>query len=234
MKTSFKLILFFVLIFTGVNSAQNFGINFTTALPQNEFKEQMNNEGFGVSGHFSFWNPRPNLPVSLGLNFGYINYGNETRREPFSGTIRDVWVNVDRSYNLVNFHLLSQIMPLHGVVRPYLEVLLGGSYFFAQTSVENELTGEEVASSVNFDDFAWSYGFGGGFIIRLKEFEENEIEKNQLGSIWLDLKGRYLYGSNAEYLQKGSIRIEDEQVLYTVSESKTDFITIHLGVVLMF
>ena len=223
------LVFTLIIIATGSTVfAQSGGINFTLAFPQGEFKDNVDRLGFGGSLQFLFFDPKPEMPVSFGLNFGYINYGSESRKEHFSYTIPDVFVDVDRTNNLVNFHLLFQIISPTGAIRPYAEGLFGGSYIFTETSI-NSRDYDEVASSTNFDDFAWSYGVGGGFIVLLTENLGDEV-----GSLFLDLKARYLFGSEAEYLKEGSVSVENGRVAYDVSKSKTDLLQIHLGVVAYF
>jgi hypothetical protein len=163
-----------------------------------------------------------------------LNFGSDSRNTAFSETIPDVSVNVDRSYNLVNFHLLLQISPFDGPFVPYVEGLVGGSYLYTQTSVKSETTNEDVATSVNFDDFAWSAGGSGGFMIKLVDkLEDDDTQKDvKLGSLWLDLKARYLFGTEAEYLQEGSVKIANGKAAYYSTKSKTDMLTLHLGVVL--
>ncbi|MCK7522604.1 MAG: hypothetical protein MZV64_35425 [Ignavibacteriales bacterium] len=52
----------------------------------------------------------------------------------------------------------------------------------------------------------------------------------EIGAIYLDIKGRYLFGSKAEYLKEGSVQVIGQQVIYHPSKSKTDMITAHIGV----
>lgn len=219
------------LTFVGINKsfAQAGGINFMLGFPAGEFKEKVDRTGFGLSGHFLFLAPTPNRPFGIGINLGYLNYGQETRREPFSLTIPDVTVDVERSNNLVNFHALFQLGFPTGFVRPYIEGLFGGSYIFTETTIRSRGT-EEVASSNNFDDFAWSYGGGGGILIHLYSPDEGE----DFGELLLDLKVRYLFGSEAEYLKEGSVVVNNGKVTYLISKSKTDLITAHVGVVAYF
>ena len=168
------------------------------------------------------------LPFSAGINIGYTNYGSESRREPFSLNIPDVTVDVDRTNNLVNFHALFQIAPPSGIIRPYVEALFGGSYFYTETSIKSR-GNEDVASNTNFDDWAWSYGGGAGFLIEVASDPSTEV-----ASVFIDLKVRYLFGSEAEYLKEGSVKINNGQVLYDVSKSKTDMLTAHIGAVVYF
>ncbi len=209
--------------------AQSAGINLTLAIPSGEFKEKVDNLGFGLSGNINFISPKPKSPFGIGLNLGYIIYGSESRREPLSTTIPDVFVNVDRTNSLMNFHLLFTVGVPKGRIRPYVEGLFGGSYIYTTTSVKSQGTGEEFASSTNFDDWAWSYGAGGGLAILLSG--DPNTDQN---TVYLDLKGRYLFGSEAEYLKQGSVRIVNGRVEYDISKSKTDLITIHAGVIIYF
>jgi hypothetical protein len=228
MKLSTFLFSLILITIGSTTFAQSGGLNFTLAFPQGEFKDNVDRLGYGGSLQFLFFDPKPEMPVSFGLNVGYINYGSESRREPFSYTIPDVFVDVDRTNNLVNFHLLFQIISPTGTIRPYAEGLFGGSYIFTETSIKSR-DYDEVASSTNFDDFAWSYGAGGGFIILLTENVGEEV-----GSLFLDLKARYLFGSEAEYLKEGSVSVQNGRVAYAVSKSKTDLLQIHVGVVAYF
>ena len=230
MKKSFIIFLFLTIITSFNCFAQVAGINFTLGFPSGEFKNNVKRTGFGASGEFLLLTPTIQNPFSIGLNLGFLNYGSESRREPFSSTIPDVTVDVDRSNNIVNFHILFQLAFPTGIVRPYAEGLFGGSYIFTETTIKSRGV-DEVASSTNFDDFAWSYGAGGGFLIQVYS-PDNQEEK--VGSVFIDLKARYLYGSEAEYLKEGSVIVENGSVTYNTSKSKTDLLTVHIGAVVYF
>jgi len=229
-KRMLFLIAFLTLLSFNKSFAQAGGLNIMLGFPAGEFKENVIRTGFGLSGHFLFLAPTPDRPFGIGLNIGYLNYGQETRREPFSLTIPDVTVDVERSNNLVNFHALFQLGFGSGSVRPFIEGLFGGSYIFTETSIRSERNGQEVATSTNLDDFAWSYGAGGGVLILLSSGEEGD----DVGSLFLDLKARYLFGSEAEYLKEGSVIVSGGNVTYQVTKSKTDLLTVHAGVVAYF
>jgi hypothetical protein len=231
MKTKTLIVISFLFLF-GIKEvySQAGGLNITLGFPMGEFKNEIDRLGFGLSGHFLFLAPTVNRPFGIGLNVGYLNYGQETRRELFSSTIPDVTVDVERSNNLVNFHALFQLGFGSGSVRPFIEGLFGGSYIFTETTIRSRGS-EEVASSNNFDDFAWSYGGGGGMLIQLSSGEE---EGSDVGAFFLDLKVRYLFGSEAEYLKEGSVVVSPGKVDYKVSKSKTDLLTVHAGVVAYF
>ena len=167
--------------------------------------------------------PKPRSPIGLGLNIGYYIYGNESRSEPMYN-IPYVFVRVDRANNLINFHVVFEIGLPTGRIRPYVQGLFGGEYLFTETSVKNESNQVPFASSTNYDDWAWSYGVGGGLSILLSGDPVTEI-----GAVYLDLKGRYLFSSEAVYLKEGAVQIMGQQVRYYPSVSKTDLISIHAG-----
>ncbi len=216
--------------FTYKLNAQSGGLNLAVGFPMGEFKDNVHRVGIGGSAQLLFWSPSEKMPYSFGIDIGYLNYGSESRREPFSYTIPDVTVDVNRTNNLVNFHLLFQIAPPKGDVRPYLDLLFGGAYMFTETQI-NSSGNKDVASSTNFDDYAWSYGAGVGFLISLGspiDFGDRQ------GSLFLDIKARYLYGTEAEYLKEGSVKIINNRAYYDVTKSKTDLLVASIGIVANF
>jgi hypothetical protein len=220
----FKLIILLPLFILTNLFAQSFSLNLSGAFPQGEFKEKVNNPGFGLNGDILFIAPRPKLPFGLGLNLSMYVYGSETRNEPLSPSIPDVTIQVDRNNNLSNFHILFLLGLPSGKVRPYFEGLFGGSYIYTTTEVKGTNNNQSFASSTNFEDFAWSYGGGFGISYHISG-DLNQSDNN----LFLDFKVRYLFGTEAEYLKPGSVKITNGKVEYDVSRSKTDLISAHLG-----
>jgi hypothetical protein len=211
--------------------AQNFqgGLGFIVGAPQGEFKDNLDATGYGVTGHIGY-SPK-SQPFMVGLELGFMNYGSETRTEPFSTTIPDVYVNVTTSNNLVLTHLFLRAQPSKGIIRPYVEGLIGVSYFFTETKIENKNHGgEEIASNTNQDDATFSGGGGLGAMIQVysKHSEQKNLE------VLLDFRARYLAGGEAEYLKKGSIRREEGRVVYDINKSKTNLLTFQFGVAVRF
>lgn len=201
-------------------------LGFATGIPTGEFDEQQKDSAFGVGGMFGVALP---WPVVIGADLTYLTFGSETRHEPFSSTIPDVTVEVERSNNLLQGYLLARLEATRtGFFRPYLEGLFGFNYLFTETTIRDEHGDEEIASSTNFDDTVLSYGGGGGFQIRI---HEQPTKQGRPYQILLDLGARYLAGGDAHYLKRGSVVIDDEDhVSYTVSESTTDVVSIQLEV----
>src|SRR5215813_1043916 len=200
------------------------GFYFTTIVPQGQFKENITNNGYGGDGHFLVrLGPSP---ILVGGDLGGVVYGSENHREPISATIPNLQVNVGTSNNIFLAHFLVRAQPRKGLVRPYADGLIGLKHLFTRTTISNLSGGEEIASDTNLSDTTLSYGFGGGIQIPLTKSRE--------GWITLDTNVRYLRGSQAEYLKKGSIRQVNGQAVFDVLSSRTDVIAVQIGVTFRF
>jgi hypothetical protein len=214
--------------------AQNIdlGGDFLVGLPQDEFRDSINEEGYGFSGHFGYF--IGHTPIMIGVDFGYLNYGTEKRWEPFSDTIPDVIVEVRTTNNILMLHGFARVQPQEGAIRPYVEGLWGFKYLFTRTSIEEEVFNQPIASYTNFDDLAGSWGLGAGFDIRLWESWPMP-PKGGVFDVSLNLSARYLWGSEAEYLKKGSIRQNPGGgVTYELLRSKTNMLIPQVGIRLRF
>jgi hypothetical protein len=199
------------------------GLDFLVGFPQGEFKRNINKTGYGIVGNVG-WAPEES-PFMFGIEVGYMIYGSESRREPFSTTIPDVTVNVNTHNNLVPGHVIARVQPNVGTFRPYVQGMVGMNYLFTNTTIENRGGGEEVASDVNQSDVTFSYGGGGGIMVSVYTGGENESIQNVL----IHLGARYVKGGNARYLKEGSIRREAGRVIYDTLESTTDLLTFLIG-----
>lgn len=230
-KIFFFMFITLMTLFVYKTPAQSAGFNLTLGFPMNEFRDNVKRTGIGGSLQVLLGNSTVDYPYTFGFDIGYINYGIESRHEPFSSSIPDVIVDVSRTNNIVNFHFVAQIIPPSGIVRPYLEILVGGAYLYTETSVNSWESDSKVASTKNFDDWAWSYGAGAGFLYEL--VPDSKFD-NRLGAICLDFKARYLNGTEAQYLKQGSVIIQPNEVIYNLSKSKTDLLTFNIGAVVYF
>ncbi|MFC1733157.1 hypothetical protein ACFL6I_22900 [candidate division KSB1 bacterium] len=216
--------------------AQNLqaGAYFTTGHPRGEFNDNVDNIGLGGSGYVGYL--FDNTPVMLGMDIGYMIYGRETRNEPFSLTIPDVYVDVTTSNNIFLWHAFLRLQAEQGKIQPYLDGLFGFKYLFTDTSVrsENNIL-QDIATSKNLGDFAMSYGVGGGLRFRVYE-KRSDLESPGVLEALIDFKFSYLFGSEAEYLKKGAIFRDTSSgtVAYDVQQSKTDMLLLNFGVTIKF
>lgn len=229
-----KLIILFLatLIFAGATdiSAQSGGINLTLGFPRGEFYQYVKRTGIGGSIEGLIYPYGDRTPFGIGLNLGFMNYGNESRNARWSTTIPDATVNVDRTNNILNYHLLIRLQTNNTLIRPYLDLLFGGSYFFTETTVRNEKDNEEITTSNNSEDHAWSYGGGAGILFKVTDL--NDPATGGKSPLFIDFKVRYLMGSEAQYLKEGDLIVNETTGTVTpiYSNSKTDLLTVHLGV----
>lgn len=228
---------FFVIVEQPVSAQElNAGLNLQVVLPQNEFSESIDTQGYGVNlnGMYRF----SQSPFGLGLDFNFINFGQDTRDEPLSPTIPDLTVRVENEYNLVQGLMAARVQSPDGVIRPFAEGLAGFNYFYTQTSIENRRSqgDEPIATDTNFEDWGFAWGGGGGLMIRVfdRRGSENLTPENPLAAGYINLGVRYLNGSEAEYLRKGSIVIENGSVTYDTLKSRTDMLIIQFGFVMRF
>lgn len=227
--------LFFLTVFlltTTASDAQiraDVGINFEVGVPMAEFGDQLDDLGFGLgaSGVFGL----KGYPVLIGADVGLVIYGHERRWEPFSQTIPDVRVKVVTDNNIATAHLFLRLQPEFEVVRPYADAFMGLKQLFTDTRIVSDIFGEtEIARTTNFNDTALSYGAGAGVQIRLSKIEENK----GIDAVYLDIGTKYLIGAEAAYLEEGSIRRENGEVLFDVTRSKTTLLVPYLGVTMSF
>lgn len=205
------------------------GLYFNAGFPQGDFKDQIDRNAYGLSGQF-FYSPSKS-PLAIGAEIGWMNYGNETRREPFSSTIPEVTVEVTTSNNIVQGFFVLRGQTPGGPIRLYGDALLGFNYLFTETKIKDVDGGEDVASSTNQDDAVFAYGFGGGVQVPVY----SSLVKNKKPLVVLIDGGlRYIFGGEAEYLKEGSIGRENGEVTYDLIKSKTDMLRLHIGVLIRF
>jgi len=220
-----KQLLVIILLAIGtVSFAQTIGGSFMMGYPQGEFRANVNKMGFGGQLQATLWTPSKERPFSIGFDIGYLVYGQIDERRPWIG-FPGVYLNLTRTNSMATGHVYIQVSPFFGTIRPYVEGLFGGAYLFTQTTVRNENKNEEIASSNNYDDFAWNYGGGAGMLFRISGASEN------VEAVFLDLKARYLFGTETKYLTETGVTVNSRgDVIVNPVKSKTDFFSFHIGV----
>ena len=199
-------------------------INLLVGVPQGEFRDNLDTISFGINGSAAYNVPKS--PVSVGLELGVMTYGTDSRKENFNPNIPEVKVEVNTSYDIFTAHSFVRLEGRSGTVRPYIDGLFGLNYLFTETRIQDQDSYETIASNTNFDDTALSYGLGGGLKFKVGQSEDYEY--------LINVKGRYLLGSEADYLQKGSLEVIDGELYFDESTSRTDLLTIHVGLSIKF
>ena len=201
--------------------------------PQGDFKKEVDKLGFGFS--FDLGYGFPQFPVVCGLEGAYAIYGSNTFSVPL-GNIEVVTVDVTSENSIFLGHLFLRLQPNTGVFRPYFEGLIGLAVFNTSSSVKNQRTNEEFASSSNSTDAAFSYGGGGG--IAFMVYESKKEGSEDLFQVFIDARVRYFYGGKAKYYREDAVYLDEgNNVQFDKSKersSATDMFTPHLGVMVRF
>lgn len=205
---------------------QEGGARLMVSSPTGDFGDAVDSEGFGLELHYGV-GPGSGLTFGLGLNA--MIYGSESRK--YSHPLVEDY-EVETSNNLAGAFLFAQWRPLTGVVQPYLEARAGLNYLWTESSIKDEdwWDNDDVARKTNYDDFATSWGGGGGLLIRVSQ---GDREQRKPG-VFLDAKVTWQKGAEAEYLAEGDVSIVDNRPVFDVSRSTTDLATYALGVVMTF
>ncbi len=237
--TTLSLSLLFIVGFgfLSMTSAQNgenpdngfhhldFGADFMVGVPQGGFRNNIENPGFGID-MFAVYHLK-GLHFGLGADLGFVTYGTSRRDEPFNPNIPEVTVRVSTNNNIAFGHLMTRIQPTHGAIQPYIDGLVGLNYLFTQSRVTDDRDTEEIASSTNFEDVAFSGGIAAGSKFRITETMDED--SGRIIRLYLDLRARFLLGGEAEYLQEGSIIVDNGQMTFDSNYSRTDLMTFHIG-----
>jgi hypothetical protein len=226
-----------LLLSSGAAAAQGLGqlsAQVTVGVPQGAFSERLDGAiGFGVS--LQALHHIPATPVAVGVELGGLVYGVETIRERFGGgALGRVEVDVTTQNNIGLGHLLLRLQPPAGAFRPYVDGLVGMSYLFTDSRIQDvDRNRPEIASSTNFDDLTFSYGGSVGMQARLvRGVDQKSGRPYEFG---LDARLRYLRGGEADYLKRGSISQDSAgNLTYEVERSRTDLLLPQLGLVVRF
>ena len=223
MKTNLTILttLFFLISVQYLSAQPSLSFYFTTAIPVNDYQQFDDELGYGGNLELFFISPSKQKPIGMGISLSYFGQGLYFYEDPCDC---ETYLGDNRANNFTNLHLVFQVAPAGGTVKPYLETLFGGSYVFSNSQITTL-----NYSSVNLfiDDWAWSYGVGGGFKFLLGADDNG-------GSLYLDLKGRYLMSSDVSLLDRNSIRYANDKFYYSVNETQLNFVAVQIGVVLYF
>ncbi|MEP0547425.1 MAG: hypothetical protein ABJF88_10875 [Rhodothermales bacterium] len=210
------------------------GAGLVLAIPQGAFADRIDGVGYGLGAEFVVH--VPNTPVGFGLAGTFVVYGQETIRERFGGgALGRVDVDVVTTNNIALGHAFVRLQPPIGAFRPYADALVGFSYLFTESRIEDVDFNDDrdIASSTNFDDGAFSYGIGGGVMAQV--YSGRPEGTGRAISVFVDARVRYLFGGEADYLREGSIDTDrDGNLTFDVTRSRTDLLLPQLGVTVRF
>ena len=203
-------------------------IHLLGAFPMGEMADEVDNAGVGLGGGFLVRVPQS--PLLIGGDLAFFVYGETERTSALAG-FPEVRIRVTTTNNIVQGGLVLRLQPAEGPLLPYLDGLIGFNYLYTQSKLSGRRDLEDFASDTNQDDIAFAAGGGAGLLIRLHQKKE---PGPGLQAVHLDLRGRYLAGGQAEYLDEGSMRVEEGRLLYKLIHSRTDLVQAGAGVTFQF
>ncbi len=187
--------------------------------PTGEFAENVE-FGIGLGGHIRF--PfDPSDRVSLRLDVGFLNYGNETIRICVTQPCR-VTGDLTTSNNILSGGIGPEVGIRSGRARLYANAGIGFAWFATSSSVRGSSNQEDFASSTNQQDLTFAWTGGGGVQFQLTSGRT---------PLSLDLGARYHGNGEATYLRRGDIIDEpDGSVSIRPRRSETNLWTVRIGV----
>lgn len=174
---------------------------------------------------------------SLGAEFGFMEYGHESRTVYIGNVIPDIpdlslKVNTDNDMWLLHARVRAQRRV--GRWRPYADGLFGFTGLSTTTSIEGVVSCTSIggsggvtcssttaAEATNAQDFVLSYGGAAGVMVG---FGSSPLSPR------LDLSVRYHGGGEAQYLTEGAIVREGDRAILNFSRSRTDMVMLYIGV----
>lgn len=211
------------------------GINGYLGFPQGAFKENAGNISPGGGLDFIYSHPR--LPFGIGISFGELVYGREKFPETIQSSYADFDVNQVTTNSIILGHMIFRFQNNQGRLRPYFDGLIGLNHLRTKTKIREQGSWDEEIRINNMADTAFSYGGGLGLMFCVYERPWITAGKQSIKKKWgvlVDLGVRYIKGGQAEYLQESSISREDGELYYDVKKSRTDLVSVLIGITLNF
>lgn len=208
------------------------GGDYLVGLPRNDFRDAVDKNGYGFSGHFGYFLGK--APILIGADFGFVNWGIEKQRASLGNAPAGVTVDLRTSTSALMLHTFARLQPQQGVVRPYIEGVWGWKHLSSRISITNDSVDMATASSARLSDWAGSWGGGAGVDLRIRKSRQEGIENGGF-EVTLNLSARYLMGGEAAHLDRGSIlRNSDGTASFATLQSKTDVLMPQAGIRLRF
>lgn len=204
------------------------GGNLTIGLPVGEFGENVDRIASGLSGYAVFG--LGEMPLGVGGSFGFLTQGSERiGRMQIGPYVGDM---VTR----------NKVLTVHGLVRfqgagdgfaPYADLLVGFRRFYTTTEIRIGFDVPDI--DMDADEWVLSYGVGGGLSYRVYESVGNGESDSGGHSLCVDGGVRYLLGSEAdEIVDIDSVTVIDGRIGFNTISSRTEMVTIHVGISFLF
>ena len=211
----------------GARGPVRIGGNVIIGVPVGDFSDNVDHIGSGLSGYVTMG--LPGVPLHVGGSAGYMTLGRETIGELEIGPYVADMVTQN---NIVTGHFLLRAQEKGPGFRPFLDVLVGFERIYTTTEIRVGFNVPNI--DLDRGDWAVSYGVGGGVAYEVYRSTGREAEGGTDYGISIDLGARYLIGGRADYVDIDSMRLTDDQIRFRSDSSRTDMVTVHIGVCFLF
>lgn len=197
-------------------SMVSMGGSIGAVVPQGEFGRAV---GTGFGANFQVVaGLEPSNTLAFRFDAGYVNYGSEQYTFYGAGW-GPVGPNIRTTNNIATFGVGPQLQVSEGPIRPYINGFVGMGYFFTQSTANDGWY--DFARTLNYDDWAFGYGLGGGLAVNLGP--------GSPVSLLFDVQ--YRRHDDVQYLREGSI-VDDGfgGVIVNPIVSNADFWNFQMGV----
>ena len=198
------------------NAQSTFGINLDAFLPAGELRKD-SPELWGGGFNLEVAAQLKNSPIHVGGMIGLQRYGSEVRDGWHGSFLGDA--RVRRNNDIFNTLGLVRLKPeTRAPIQPYIDMYAGFSYIFTTAHFRDHALGEEWDRDLDFDDFSFNYGFGGGVEFFLNDY------------LSLDVHVRSLKGSRTRYLTPRSVTYNPDIEGYDMEIKESRFDSLNFGV----
>ena len=238
-----SLIVFLLLFFlsSGHALANKFQGSMHLELPLSlgEFRENIGHSIIGGGFSFSFGYRPGKSPFILGLSGKYIIYGLDSRREyVYIPEFGEIGFKIEYNYAIFQAHVYLRLQPITKKrVHPYFDLMVGLSDISCHSSIPSEDYDNDYSYEVrekHLGDTVLTYGAGGGFMIKVGASRRRSIKRRAIEH-FIDIGAHYTNSNkDAEYLKRGSIILEDDEITLIVYQSPLQMLTFRIGYVINF
>ena len=173
------------------------GAGYVLVAPVGEMADLFDPVGHGLNIELAYRFERAWL--SVGGSLGWTWLGDQRRSPGADGGVGSdsLLLRTDRTATLVD--AVVRFQPRFGIVTPYVEGLIGASFFNRTSSLQDRATRSVYISGERHSDIAFNWGAGAGLMI--------EVFRPALGStrLAIDLGLRYIGGLETSQLPADAI-----------------------------
>lgn len=211
-----------------VNGVIAFQVGVPSTTMQRAIKNDMGNLGFGaglevLSNPFTWGKNKRNSPLRIGGEAGYTYYGRFLSEVNINGYKGDY----KTSYGILNLNAILQIRPKYTeVIRPFVELLVGGSFYLSSIKENLDL----IETSLGVETFSLDSYSSASFNKGLAVGCSFGNPRKQAGR--LTLRVSYNRGNSIKYIVRNSLEYDpgNNSLQYQVGRAPVSYFMLQIGV----